>query len=457
MNLDRDLFLEFLHNLEQHRMVDDDSQRILLAVSGGPDSMALLHLFIRWNSSRIGVWHLDHGFREAAKAEAEMVRRYCEEQGVPVEICRYDVTGFIKEARESKQQGARRIRYQLMEAYAREHGYDRIALGHHADDQVETVLLHLLRGSGLSGLKGMLPKRGIYIRPLLTMSKAELVSYCHSHEVPFAEDESNVESIYMRNKVRHELIPLLEREYNKGIKRHLLTLSEVVRAEDAELERMAEEICRHHAVRRGEQVIFPRRAFTSLSPALQRRVLRRLLLACRGHLRRLEFEHIEKWRALILEGKAFELELPQTIVAGTANNIYVGEFPQTPWEEAHLLVPGEVEAGDWIIRAEVFSGDLPPRPENSEDFDLKALALPLVVRPRREGDRMQPFGSTSLKKVSRLMLEAHIPRALRDSLPLVTDAQDILWVPEVRRAEKGRLSEKTEQIVRLTCFPKQSF
>lgn len=457
MTLDQDLFPEFLHNVEEYRMVEDN-QKVLLAVSGGPDSMALLHLFLRWNSKRIGVWHLNHGFRESAAAEAEMVRRYCEEQGVPVEICTYDVMRFIKDTGDSKQQGARRIRYKLLEEYARARGYSRIALGHHADDQAETVLMHLLRGSGLSGLKGMLPKRGIYIRPLLTMSKAALVDYCLTRGIPFAEDESNADPVYFRNKVRHELIPLLEREYNRGLRQHLVNLSEVVRAEDEELEGIAREILHRHMRISGAQAAFPRRTFTALSPAMQRRVLRSLLAEHKGDLRRIGYEHVEKWRGLILAGGSFELELPQTTVAGTANYIYVGEFPQAVWESMILSIPGEVRVGGWAIRAELFTlGTLPPPGEHSEDFDLQALALPLIVRPRQDGDRMQPFGSSSLKKVSRLMLEAHVPRGLRCTLPLVADQQDILWIPEVRRGEKGRLSHGTKDVVRLTCVPGQSW
>jgi len=455
---ERDIYLEFLRNLKRYQLVeDDDNQKILLAVSGGPDSMALLHLFLRWNPGRIGVWHLNHGFRAAAVQEAEMVKRYCEAVGVTVEICSYDVTGFIARTKDSKQQGARRVRYHLMEEYARTHGYDRIALGHHGDDQVETVLMHFLRGSGLSGLRGMLPKRGIYIRPLLTMSKAELVQYCVANHIPFAEDESNAQTVYLRNKIRHKLIPLLEQEYNRGLREHILNLCEVVRAEDEELERTAEEIVRRHLRRQGGQVIFPRAVFTALSGALQRRVLRRLLYEQRGNLRRVEFEHVEGWRSLILAGGAFQLRLPQTTVAGTANHIYVGEFPEVSWEEQEIQVPGEVAAGSWVVRAELFTKDsLPPRPANSEDFDLDALVLPLVARPRQQGDRMQPFGSTAQKKVSRLMLEAHVPRAVRDALPVVADQEEILWVPEVRRAERGRVTAASKRIVRLTALPRQS-
>lgn len=431
-----------------------EGQRVLLAVSGGPDSMALLHLFYRWSPDRIGVWHLNHGFREEARQEADMVRAYCESLGISVEVCEYDVTSFAKSVQQSKLHGARTIRYRLLQAFAVEHGYERIALGHHADDQAETVLMNILRGAGLSGLKGMLPVRGMYIRPLLTIPKERLVEYCRSRSVPYAEDQSNKDTSHFRNRIRYDLIPLLEREYNPGARRHLITLSEVVRAEDEEIENLTEEICTEHSRRWNGQIIFPRSIFMELPLALQRRVLRRLIALYKGDLRRIDFTHIEELRTLIAAGSAFQLELPQTTAAGTVNHIYIGEYSPQDWTEQILPVPGEVVAGDWVVSAELYTCDqLPERNPQSEDFAYEDLALPLVVRPRQAGDRMRPFGSASSKKVSRLMLEAHIPRWLRDSLPLVTDQQDVLWIPEVRRAEKGRLTDNSVQVVRITCKP----
>lgn len=453
MQANIDLFPKFLQNLNEHKMVEDD-QRVLLAVSGGPDSMALLHLFFRWNPERIAVWHLNHGFREESHAEAKMVQTYCESQGIPVEICQYDVTSFIKKVQQSKLHGARTIRYQLLHDFAASNGYQRIALGHHADDQVETVLMNLLRGTGMTGLRGMLPKRGIYIRPLLTITKDELIQYCLSWDIPYAEDVSNTDTDYFRNRLRYELIPLLEKEYNRGVRSNLLHLSEVVRAEDEELDRIVTQICSEHTVWQNEQMAFPRHIFVGLSTALQRRVLRELLARYKGDLRRIGFEHIEVWRSLILAGGAFQLQLPQTTVWGTANYIYVGIRVCSPWESQVLPVPGKVLAGDWVVQAEVFSKNELPQPTvDSEDFSLDALNLPLVVRPRQAGDRMIPFGTGFQKKVSRLMVEAHFPLWLRDFLPLVTDGSDILWVPEVKRAEKGRLLADTSQVVRLTCYP----
>ena len=210
--------------------------------------------------------------------------------------------------------------------------------------------------------------------------------------------------------MRHELIPLLEREYNRGLRQHLVNLSEVVRAEDEELEGIAREILHRHMRISGAQAAFPENLYSALTGHAAAG-LAQPLGGAQSNLRRIGYEHVEKWRGLILAGGSFELELPQTTVAGTANYIYVGEFPQAVWESMILSIPGEVRVGGWAIRAELFTLDtLPPPGEHSEDFDLQALALPLIVRPRQDGDRMQPFGSSSLKKVSRLMLEAHVPR-----------------------------------------------
>ena len=155
-----DLFPVFMKNLQLLSVTATD--RVLVAVSGGPDSVALLHLLWRFNPRNIGVFHLNHGFRDAASKDARFVQDYAEKLGVPAQIEAYDITGFLSSSGESKQQGARKIRYQLLRNFAEVNGYHRIALGHHGDDQAETVLMRMLRGAGLHGLGGIPPQRGFY-------------------------------------------------------------------------------------------------------------------------------------------------------------------------------------------------------------------------------------------------------------------------------------------------------
>lgn len=445
----RDLMSTFLANLASLNL--KPQERILVAVSGGPDSMALLHLFLRWNSERIGVFHLNHGFREEAEIDANFVLDYGKSKEVQVHLQACDILSYIEASGESKQQGARTIRYRLMEECAREHGYDRIALAHHGDDQAETMLMRLLRGSGLHGLGGIPAERGIFIRPLLSVFKADILHYCNNFDVPFLEDVTNLQPIYLRNKIRQELVPYLKREYNPQIVSQLIQLGELARADDEELAAQVDKICDDNVLFLAGQVVFPRKNFVVLSLALQRRVLRKLIQLQQGHLLQINFQHIEEWRLQLLQAGTCRLSLPGIEVSATQDAIYVGDFSPEDWERQILIVPGEVRVGRFLIRAELFpKNELPQPTMYSEDFDQADLVFPLEIRPRQRGDRLRPFGGAGTKKLKDLFIEARVPQEQRDTFPLICDQRGILWIPTVRRSVLSPLSEQTSAVVRLS-------
>ncbi len=446
-----DLFPAFMKSLEA--MSVTPHERILVAVSGGPDSMALLHLFWRWNGRRIGVFHLNHGFRANASKDATFVEDYSIEHGIPAQIEAYDINRYLSESGESKQQGARKVRYQLLKHYAETNGYHRIALGHHGDDQAETVLMRILRGAGLHGLGGIPPQRGPFIRPLLNTYKTEILQYCEDFDVPYVLDESNFEPVYFRNDIRQELIPLLSEKYNPEIMVQLVQLAELAREDELELQTRAGQVCQKHLKWKRGQVLFPRSVFGGLSIAMQRRVLRTLLQTYRGNLLQIGFSHIEDWRMQLAQSSSFRLSLPQVWVSANADFIFVGDFVEKKWKPVVLDLQGQVEAGHFTLRAEVLTkGALEPRPANSEDFDLDSLNLPLMVRTRQDGDRIKPFGGSGSKKVKDILIDARIPAEQRDSLPLICDQEEILWIPTVRRSSRGALSDSTGKVLRLSFF-----
>lgn len=444
-----DLLPEFLANLANLDI--KPQERILVAVSGGLDSMALLHLFLRWNPENVGVFHLNHGFRAEAGEDAKFVESYAKARGVKVHIETYDIPAYLGESGESKQQGARKIRYQLMEECASKYDYNRIALAHHGDDQAETMLMRILRGSGLHGLGGIPDQRGVFVRPLLSVFKEDLADYCQRFQIPFVEDATNFEPIYLRNKVRQELLPHLQSEYNPQIVRQLIQLGELAQADDHELERQVEQICQIQATSKAGQVTFPRKDFEDLSLSLQRRVLRKLIQMHQGHLLRIDFIHIEEWRLQLLNNSSFCLSLPGIVVSATQEQIFVGEFQREVWQAQELVIPGETKIGQVTITAELFSiSQVPLATCNFEDFDLDDLVFPLIIRQRRPGDRLQPFGGTGSTKVKDLLIDAHIPREIRDTLPLICDQRGILWIPTVRRSSLGALGKQTTKVLRLS-------
>lgn len=445
-----DLFAAFAQNLAAMSVAANE--RVLIAVSGGPDSMVLLHLFLRWNAGQIGVFHLNHGFRATASRDAQFVLDYANKHGIPCEIAEYDILTFLAVSGESKQQGARKIRYELLQDYAKKYDYQRIALGHHGDDQAETVLMRLLRGAGLHGLAGIPPQRGPYIRPLLTMYKAEILSYCQNNRIPYIDDESNRQAVYQRNRIRQELLPLLKERYNPEISAQLVQVATLAREDERELQRRADQICQEYSKGQFGQLLFPRKVFKELSISLQRRVLRSLLQSYQGHLLRIDFAHIEEWRKQLAENTTFRLSLPQIWVSANVEYLFVGDFVGKRWVVgAELPVPGQIICGTDVITAEILPReDLVARPVHSEDFDLDSLVFPLYVRTRQAGDRMKPFRGAGVKKVKDLFIDAHIPVDRRDFWPLVCDQEGILWIPAVRRSARGEVHAGTGKILRLS-------
>lgn len=448
-----DLFDSFLETIKEYSMVAP-GEKVLIAVSGGADSMALLHLFHRWIPNQIGVFHLNHGFRPSAPLEAEAVNSYGQKLGLPCHVFSYNVSEYLRESGQSKQQGARKIRYKLMEECAERHGYSRIALGHHADDQAETVLMRIIRGSGIKGLAGIPPVRGVFIRPLICVFKDKLEGYCSEHEIPVQTDESNLDSVYFRNKVRHKLLPLLEGEYNPQVKRNLITLASLAQDDERELDTIARKIVAKHSFRQNAQVGLDRPYLSGQSPSLQRRILRNLIALYKGNLLQVEYGHIETIRKKIGDGSVFEYQLPQVLVIGTANTVLLGRYSAPVWEKGTLNVPGEFDGGLFRFRAELFAAaTLPPRPENAEDFAYESLNLPLSVRPRRPGDRIVPFGHKTARKVKDLMIDAKIPVQIRSHYPMLCDQSDLLWLPNVKRSSKGCLTGSENKVIRVTIEP----
>ena len=255
--------------------------QVIVACSGGPDSLALLDMVHRLQATlRINVMaaHFEHGIRgEASKADAEFVQEYCVQRRIPFVMESADIPAICHTTGESLETGARRLRYAFLQKLA--NGYDNavIATAHHADDQAETVLMHLLRGSGIKGLSGIMPKRDNIIRPFLPFAKAELVAYCHEQKLAPRLDETNNEADCTRNKLRLELLPLLQNEYNNNIANNLCQLAETARAEDELLGKL----CRQRAdqlvsVNKDGTVSCSVSSFTAEPLAIQRRLIQHM-------------------------------------------------------------------------------------------------------------------------------------------------------------------------------------
>jgi tRNA(Ile)-lysidine synthase len=387
--------------------------RVIVAVSGGPDSMALMHALAKL-APRLGleveVATVDHGLRREARAEAELVRGRAEALGLPWQLLRVDAAA-ARRGRASLQDAARRVRLDALDALASRRGA-RVALAHQADDQAETVLFRVVRGTGLAGLAGIPYARAPFIRPMLDVSRAEVARYVARHELPFVDDPSNADPRFARARVRHRLLPMLRAE-NPRVREALVALAAAARAAGAPRRALPGDIGR-----RAAEVIEGLRA--------QGRGTRRIDVSGR---------------------RVVEVAYGRVRIGARAAN-----GAAAPPRVEPVLVAG---AGTYALGAGAPALRVSLGGEGAQEgaipFDADAVAWPLVLRARRPGDRMRPRGGRGSRKLSDLLIDAKVPRAARDRLPVLTTADDVvLFVPGLRPAAQAKPTLGTRRYLAVT-------
>lgn len=447
------------------------SRRIVAAVSGGPDSMALLLLLERLRGQldfALHVAHADHGLRgNEAREDARFVESAARDMGLPVTLGHLDVNALRDARRMSVEEAAREARYSFLVETAAGIGASAIALGHTADDQAETVLMHLLRGSGTAGLAGMpavshLPasrygERIALVRPLLDFTKADTRAYCELRGVTPREDSTNSSLEITRNRVRLELLPQLER-FNPRFREALLRLS-ASSAHDLDFLEQAAREARQRLDVPGEQngIAVSRAGFQALHPAVQRHLLRLVYRELAGATKELTHRHVEDMVSLSSGRTGAWIALPGGLrfyVGYDALRLAPAGSPaaEAPLAGEHALsIPGETRVEEWCVLAEL----LPHARGTAEGgsrvavLDADRAGSRLCVRSRRPGDRITPLGMSGSRKVQDVMVDDKTPEAERDGVPLVVSEHGVLWVVGHRIAHWARVREDTERVLRL--------
>ena len=439
-----------------------ESDRLIVGVSGGVDSMVLLHLLnaLRQEFSlSLIVAHVNHGLRpKESEAEAELVQKECERLQLTFECGIFNVKEFQKVGGFSLQEAARRVRFHFFEQMLKKYGAQKIALGHHADDQVETVLLRLMRGGGLQGLKGILPIReGKVIRPLLEVWRHEIETFAIKNSIPFLIDSSNLKEAYLRNRLRLHLIPLLEKEYQPKFKEILLRTSAILREENDYLDKEGEKVYRNMVEVEGEALTFQYTAYRSLHPAIQWRVIQKILRSLYSEERE-DLEVPQIFRKLEKPPPSFLLELPFGVcMEKRYDTVLVGKkkVEAPPPFEVELNSLGRTfveEIGREVVIEEMSVNNRYHIPKTSPDtalLDYQALQFPLKIRNFRPGDRLQPLGVKGTQKLKEFFIDHKIPRFDRPKIPLLVSGERIAWVVGYRIDERFKVSEKTQKVLKV--------
>jgi len=448
--------------IEKYRMISP-GDKVLVAVSGGPDSVCLLHILNRLArdmSLVLHVLHINHGIRKReSRREARFVSELADRMGIPVSVRLIDVPSYARKKKLTLEEAARDMRYKALESLAKKLNAKKIALGHTASDQVETVLMHFLRGSGPQGLSGIPPVRrlgaALIIRPLIEIDRGQILNYLRENNLTFCLDSSNRRTEYFRNKVRLKLLPLLRKNYNKNIEGALLRLSEISKEENAYWDRVVERVFRKVVSMGLAKISVDFKKFLRYNVVVQRRVLHRLL---GGIVSLRQIETIRNLAHKGSQGKRIYLGKNLSIRKEGDFLIFLSS-PERRFKRFNypIRVPGKNEFAELNLTLNTRIANFHPishKLVNTAYFDIDKINLKgLVLRNRREGDRFRPFGLRGTKKLSDFFIDRKIPRHLRDRVPLLVDGDDILWVVGIRRADKARISEDTRRILEVQLLP----
>jgi tRNA(Ile)-lysidine synthase len=403
--------------------------RVAVAVSGGPDSVCLLHALVdlapAWHIS-LSVAHLNHQLRGAESDEDEhFVAQLAESLGLQFHCASADVAAD----NDNLEQAARRARRTFFAQLAA----DRVALGHTRDDQAETVLFRLLRGAGLRGLAGIHPIAGAYIRPLIDVTRAEVIEFLRARGLPWREDSSNLDPRFARNRIRRSLLPQLAREWNPRIGESLAHLAGLAQDEESWWRTYIDGLAAGILVPRAGGVELRASALADLPPAVSRRLVRRAIEQAKGDLRSLEFDHVERVLELAAHNEGDgRLRLPGLDVRRSFGWIRVAHaVPRFDLHATSLMVPGVYPvSGGAYLHLEIAPRSLTSRKDGTlkaAELSLRRLPPVLELRGWKPGDHYRPEGQTRDLKIKEMFQLERVPSWLRASWPIVSSGDTIVW------------------------------
>ena len=440
-----------------HQMVSP-GQTVLVALSAGADSTALLHALTQLRARlacQVSACHVHHGLRgEEADEDAQHAADLARSLGAPFVTKRTDVRALAAKRRLSLEAAAREARYRLLEEAATEMRADRIATGHTADDQAETVLLNLLRGAGLAGLAGIPPVRGRVIRPLLEVTRAQVAAYCRSQELSYRMDQSNLDRRFTRNRVRHEILPAL-RQLQPRADAILCRLSRIARDEEAFMAEEASRRLDEIAFEGLEGLVVPLEPFQALPPALRRRLARAAIAGMKGDELDIGLERVDALVKLATSGQTgTHIELPGRLHAlRTYGEVIIHRIEETitpPTRSWALPLPGRLVIPELATEMAVTLSTAKRPPGASVALlDRAKVTEELRVRTWRPGDRFVPYGMKGSVKLQDFFVNQKVPRRLRGWVPLVLCGERIAWVVCYRVSDEFKVTPETRRTVRI--------
>jgi len=464
------LLQKVINYIDQYNMFHN-GDKVIVALSGGPDSMCLVHILKKLQERyniKLYAAHVNHCLRGAeADADEEYVRGFCKNANIDFYSKRIDINELARITNTSTETAGREARYAFFNELKEKLGANLIALAHNANDQAETILMRIIRGTGMEGLRGIRPVRdGIYIRPILILTREEIEEYCRINKLNPRIDKSNFEKIYNRNKIRLELIPYLQENFNKDILNTVNRLSEIISKDQDYLEEVAEKKYKEYCSIIGEKIGLDQQLINE-HEAIVTRVIRRALKDIKGDLKNIELVHINEIMELFSMGTGKMITLPEGIIAEKVyTEIYFykkkGNNLSNELKDEIIIFdkekfqqPSIVKAIDGmnvkislriVTKDEVVDFSQDPY---KKYFDYDKINRYISIRTRQEGDRFTPYGMKGSKKLKDLFIDLKIPKEERNTLPLVCFDKEIAWIVGYRVSNKYIVTKNTNYILEI--------
>jgi len=466
------LIEDVLNTIKANNMFDR-GDKVIVAVSGGPDSISLLHLLYRLKEKlhiSLAVAHVNHSLRgRESDGDEAYVKDFCDKRGIDYFPRRADIHKIEEEKSISCETAGREVRYEFFSELLKEIKADKIALAHNANDQAETVLMRIMRGTGMEGLVGIKPVRDkIFVRPLINTKRQEIEKYCVENNLQPRIDKSNMEKIYNRNKIRLELIPYIQENFNKDIISTINRLSSTINKDNEYLEEIAGKKFKEFCEKDGDKVIIYEKAFNE-PEAIITRIIRMALTKLVGNLYNFEKSHIYDVISIQANSTGKMVTLPNhVLVVNNYKDIHLSikeNFTNISRSSEYVLkVNNIINTEDYNINIQIkdynlkIQGKLIKGIENvgfknknlTECFDYDKICEDITIRYRKEGDRFTPLGMKGSKKLKNFFIDLKISSSERDNIPLICFGDDIAWVVGYRISEKYRISQQSKNILEIT-------
>lgn len=458
---------KIMKTIDKHRLIES-GDRVIVGISGGPDSVCLLHI-LQTLANRLDISiaavHINHMLRGDESLEDELyVGELCKQLDIPLHVARHDIKAISLKKKLSVEETGREIRYQEYELLAAREGASKIAVAHNRNDQAETVLLNIIRGTGLEGLKGMDYKNGRIIRPLLDIDRKEIEDYCISKMLSPRIDSSNLENIYARNKVRLDLIPYINDLFNMDIVKNINRMSLILSEDQNYLEKKAQDFYNGCVLKREDKmVLLNLKKLAKCHPSIFKRVARLAVREVKGSLKGIESVHIESIKNLGSFGRTgSQVHLPDNVRAAKSYNIlkiYIEDKEKkAPFFDVPVKIPGITRIDALNSHVESFVEKAPLNIEHFDNlgynslvqfFDYEKLREGVCIRNRKNGDLFKPYKSKGTKKLKEYFIDNKIARDIRDSIPVVAKDREIVWVIGYNIGDKFKVTENTNSVLKM--------